>query len=470
MKMWLIALLLVSVTHTHAEYSSLQAILSQKGLQKVTHWLTDWVQDNLSNITPPDIKGKAFLFGYTLHSMSIQRCDLPEPIISFLEGTGVSLQVTGLSAVITGKWNSRFGFTTDSGEFELVMFNVGFKSLLKLGSDRERLSISTVICSSDVESVQMNFSGGKSFLYKLFVKLFNRGVKQMVQGQICTDIKAGVNGLESHLAAMPVAMMVDPNVYMNISLTDSPLVKNSGLGLNVKGEFYSFKCPTEPPFHPSHFEMPWQKDYMVSVGASEFCVNSAAFAYHHAGVLNIHITDDMIPKACPIHLNTSQFKNLIPELPKKYPDMLMELQLYTTDTPLFSVKKSVILANVSTSVKAFAIKTNYVAIPLFRLDMETSFIFKVYIDKQLVKGMLVMKNLTVTLGASEIGKFQTEPIQHALKSVMTSFVLPKVNAQLKDGIQLPFVKYFSLKNSVLTIEDGFLALATDINGPDSGNL
>lgn len=31
-----------------------------------------------------------------------------------------------------------------------------------------------------------------------------------------------------------VAMELDPYVYMNISLTDSPVTKDSGLGINVK--------------------------------------------------------------------------------------------------------------------------------------------------------------------------------------------------------------------------------------------
>ncbi|GAA6108301.1 bactericidal permeability-increasing protein isoform X3 [Tachysurus ichikawai] len=43
-------------------------------------------------------------------SMTIVRCDLPEPSVSFSEGTGMSLKMQGLSLAITGRWNTNFGF------------------------------------------------------------------------------------------------------------------------------------------------------------------------------------------------------------------------------------------------------------------------------------------------------------------------------------------------------------------------
>ncbi|XP_017562964.1 bactericidal permeability-increasing protein-like [Pygocentrus nattereri] len=469
MKMLLVALLLISTTQTHAEDSALQAVLSQKGLQTVTHWLTDWLQNELGNITLPAVKGSVFIiFGsveYVLYNMSIQRCDLPEPSVAFSEGTGMSLQVSGLSIAITGLWNTRYGIIKDGGWFELVMFTVSLNTVLQLGREDGRLSISTPVCSADVESVQMNFHGGGSPIFQPFVKFFHKHITSEIRAKICQTFVKEIEALESHLAAMSVALKVDSYVYMNISLTDSPLVKDSGLGLNVKGEFYSNNFPSEPPFPSNHFELSWREDYMVSLGASEFFVNSAAYAYQRAGALKIRITDDMIPKASPFHLNTSQFGQLIPQLPKKYPDLPMQILLYASDAPLFSFNKTVINVNVSASAKAYAMKANSVAIPLFRLDVESSFSGKAYIDKYLLKGVLQMKNLTVTLGATEIGCFPVGPIEQALKLIMSSFVLPKLNAQLKDGLPLPRVKGFGLRNSVMTIENGFLALATDLSAP-----
>ncbi|MCJ8735142.1 hypothetical protein PDJAM_G00243580 [Pangasius djambal] len=467
--MWLVTtFLLMAVTQTHADYPSLQAVLSQKGLQKVSHWVTDWFQNELGKITLPEVRGSVDIFVgsvyYVLHDMHVVRCDLPEPSVAFSEGTGVSLQVNGLSLAISGRWNTEFGIIHDGGSFDLAIYTINFNTLLGFQSTEEHLSISTLMCTADVEGIQVNFHGGGSFIFQPFVEKFSGRIKNMIQERICPGFQEGIENIDKDLAASDYIKM-DPYVYLNVSLTDSPVVFNNGFELYIKGEFYSLSFPSEPPFAPNHFELPWKADYMLSVGMSEFCVNSAAFAYLNSGVLNITITNDMIPKASPIHLNTSQFGSLIPQLPKMYPDMEMEVVLYASDTPLISFNQTVINVNLPASAKFYAVKTHTDLIPLFRLDMQCSFNAKVHIDNQLLKGVLEMKNLTIVLGSTEIGKFDIAPFQSIVKLALNSFILPKMNAQLKEGLPLPLMKGFTLNNSVMTIENGFLVVATDINSP-----
>ncbi|KAG7332265.1 hypothetical protein KOW79_004099 [Hemibagrus wyckioides] len=439
-----------------------------KGLQKVSHWVTDWLQGDLSTITLPEIKGSISIFvgsiHYSLHDMTIVRCDLPEPSVSFSEGTGLSFQLQGLSLAITGQWNTYFGIIHDGGWFDMALFTINLNTLLEFENTEEHLSITTAMCNADVGGVQINFHGGASFLFRSFVKKFSGYIKTMIQQRICPQFQKGIENIDKYLAANDV-IKFDSYVYLNLSLTDSPVVFDNGFELNVKGEFYSIKSPSEPPFSPHNFKLPWEANYMLSVGVSEFCINSAAYAYLKSGVLSINITDGMIPKASPIHLNTSQFGSLVPQLPKKYPDMEMEVVLYATDTPLISFNQTVINVELSAAAKFSAIKSPTHLIPLFTLDMHYSFSAKVYTDGQLLKGVLEMKNLTVQLGSTEIEKFDTAPFENLMKTVMNSFVLPKINAQLKEGLPLPSVKGFSLNKSVMTIENGFLFLAADITSP-----
>ena len=51
----------------------------------------------------------------------------------------------------------------------------------------------------------------------------------------------------------------------------------------------------------------------------------------------------------------------------------MQLLLYANEAPLFSFNKTVINVNVSASAKAYAMKADFVAIPLFRLDVVSAF-------------------------------------------------------------------------------------------------
>lgn len=62
----------------------------------------------------------------------------------------------------------------------------------------------------------------------------------------------------------------------------------------LKGEFYSIKTHTEPPFVAQPFTLPEQPDQMLSVGISEFTLNSASYGYFSAGQLQALINDSMV--------------------------------------------------------------------------------------------------------------------------------------------------------------------------------
>lgn len=64
--------------------------------------------------------------------------------------------------------------------------------------------------------------------------------------------------------------------------------------LCLKGEFYSTKMHTEPPFEPQPFMVPEPTGYMLSLGFSEFTLNSASFGYYSAGLLQLIVNDSMV--------------------------------------------------------------------------------------------------------------------------------------------------------------------------------
>lgn len=107
----------------------------------------------------------------------------------------------------------------------------------------------------------------------------------------------------------------------------------------LKGVIYSTKTHAEPPFKPQPFTLAEQPDFMLSLGVSEFTLNSASYAYYSAGLLQILINESMvrgvthtmqniwdylrltdamsptqIPSFSPVHLNTSSVGAFIPQV------------------------------------------------------------------------------------------------------------------------------------------------------------
>ena len=64
--------------------------------------------------------------------------------------------------------------------------------------------------------------------------------------------------------------------------------------LYFKGEFYNIRHHTELPFEAQPFTVPRQPGYMLSVGLSEFTLNSASYRLYSAGLLQALINDSMV--------------------------------------------------------------------------------------------------------------------------------------------------------------------------------
>lgn len=57
---------------------------------------------------------------------------------------------------------------------------------------------------------------------------------------------------------------------------------------------YSTKTHKGPPFVAQPFTLPQQPNYMLSVGLSEFTLNSASYGYFSDGLLQVLINDSMV--------------------------------------------------------------------------------------------------------------------------------------------------------------------------------
>lgn len=68
----------------------------------------------------------------------------------------------------------------------------------------------------------------------------------------------------------------------------------------LKGVIYSIKTHAEPPFAPQPFSLAEQPDSMLTLGVSEFTLNSASYAYYSAGLLQILLNDSMVRRGCPM--------------------------------------------------------------------------------------------------------------------------------------------------------------------------
>ncbi|XP_034552733.1 lipopolysaccharide-binding protein [Notolabrus celidotus] len=462
-----VTVVLMLISSACGENPGLQLVLNNKGLQYGKHVGAGWIQDKLELITLPDINGEVDLrtlgtVYYTLSGINIVQCDFPEPSVEFYkDATGFKSSILGLSVAIEGEWRTHYGIIKDHGSFNMALLSVDVTSIVNLGKDPEgRLSVTSASCDAQVGDVNIHFHGGASWIIQRFVNYFKGHIKGEIEGKICPDVEQSIVMLEDSLQAMNVSFDVNQDLNIDLPLSGLPIIDASSLNLGLKGEFLSIKTPKVPPFDAQPFTIPEQPSYMLSMGLSEYTLNSASYGYYSAGLLKALINDSMIPPRSPVHLNTSSMGPFIPQLPKLFPDLLMNLQVSATDFPLFSFLPGVVDLGIQGGVMAFAIQKNGTETALFELKVDTKFSSQVWIAGGKLKGSLKMNNFTLTLASSKVGPFETDKLE-GLGRMAIQLVVTNLNEKLGEGVVLPRMRQAQLVNTVLEVEKGFIAVFSD---------
>ncbi|XP_061527323.1 bactericidal permeability-increasing protein [Phycodurus eques] len=447
---------------------AIRVVVTDKGLQYGRHAVAGWIQDKLELVTLPDMSGEmrvGFLarIGYTLTGITIRKCDFPEPSVEFYPGfSGLKTSVAGLDVALAGGWEAHCGFVHGGGSFDMASFGVGLVSVVKLGRDSGgHLSLTGVNCNAQVDHVDVRFYGDRSWLFRLFEERFKDRIRSQMEATICPAVEELIANLENRLEDMKVSFQVNEDLTLDLPLIGLPEVDASSLHLGLKGEFYSIQSPEEPPFEARPFAVAQQPGYMLSVGLSDFTVNSASFSYFAAGLLQAFINDSMIPPGSPVRLNTTSMAPFIPQLPEMFPDLPMALQIYARDVPVFFFRSGAVTLSSPCAAKAFVIRPDATLAPLFQLHVDSNFSGEVWVADGRLKGSVSMDNFTLSLATTEIGPFKTDALENVTQTLMETSVLPQLNGKLATGFPLPRTVHAQLVNPFVKVEEGFVAFCSD---------
>ncbi|XP_030211378.1 bactericidal permeability-increasing protein [Gadus morhua] len=448
----------------HGTQPAIKVILSEKGLQYVKEMGAEWLLQNLGSASPPDVHGKLSLslgtVYYSIMGMAVTYCEFAEPSVEFYEDvTGFKAVISGLYIQVKGAWSASYGIFEDGGAFELVIRDLEVDLLLGLGMDADgQPSFRCAACGASVGSAGLNLIDA-SWIIEQFID--EELIRSTIEEKICPMITERLDELEYRLAALGATFQVNHLLAVDLPLTSYPVVNSSCLSLSLKGMFHRPDSPVDPPFEPQPFSLDGQPGYMLSLGLSEYTTNSASHAYFVSGSLQLLITDSMIPPSSPLHLNTNSFGPFVPKLPKMFPDMEMQLQVFALEAPEFMFRSGVVRMDVHGAIKAFVVRPDGTFIFLFRLNLESTFSGKFRMANEKLTGAIALENLYLTLDSSEVGEVQTDALKIAIKFGIKLSGLPRLNAKLAKGIDLPTMQHAHLTNLVLEVEEGFISVLSD---------
>ncbi|CAH2292162.1 bactericidal permeability-increasing [Pelobates cultripes] len=411
--------------------------LTQKGLDYARQQGMVVLQLQLAKIHLPDFSGSTHVsplgkVKYSFHSMAIHSFQLPNSQVSLVPKVGLKLSITGGFIQVDGQWKfkTKLHFISGHGSFVLKVQGLSISVGLKLGSDGSgRPTIYPSDCSNHIGDVNVHISGKYKWLADLFHRSIDKALRKAIEKQICPLVSESIlQRLEPILQTLPVTASIDNVAAIDYSLTGPPPVTAECVDVQLKGEFFNHVNRTAPPFSPPALSLPVDHSLMVYFGVSEYLFNTAGYVYQTAGRLVFTVTNNMIPKNFSIHLNTSSFGTLIPQISKMYPNMLMKLYITSTSTPFLTMKPGNVTISPMTDIEAYAILPNRTLAPLFLLNVTTTALAKLGVNASRIVGHLEISRVQMALKHSDVGPFSVSLLNAAVNFYIAHIILPQVNA------------------------------------------
>uniref|UniRef100_A0A667WTN6 Bactericidal permeability-increasing protein n=1 Tax=Myripristis murdjan TaxID=586833 RepID=A0A667WTN6_9TELE len=346
-----------------------QVKLTQKGLDYARQVGMEKLKQKLQTIQIPNFSGKRRV-KYSLTNVRIVAMGIPNSALTLAPGTGVRMSIRDAFINVRGNWRVRYKFIRTSGSFDLNVSGLTIGTTISVTSGAGgRPVVSSVNCRASIGRTRIKFHGRASWLYNIFRKLIERPMRKKMEEQVReNNVSLMLEYMLINFHCAAVLARVDKHAEIEYSMVSSPVVTQSSIALNLKGQFYNIGRHQEPPFSPQPFSMPTQQ-HMVYMGMSAFTANSAGFVYNRAGILSVSITDDMIPSVSPIRLSTSSFGVIIPEISRRFPGLKMILTLSAARDPMVIFKRNNMTIVAVATVTAFAIQPNSTLSPLFVLKL-----------------------------------------------------------------------------------------------------
>ncbi|CAI8045639.1 Lipopolysaccharide-binding protein [Geodia barretti] len=296
--------------------------VTARGLNYVCQVLTPILKEKLSSLTIPDIEGNAETpigsVRYELKNIQLSNLALPTSSLTSTS-QGLVIQASDISFYIHGDWQYRgndWPHIEDHGTCEIKIYEVFLEVHIGVATDSSgHAVVSTNYCDLHIGKLDIQFDGGASWLYNLFSSDISDELKGSIEEQICktASLEIDTEGNKA-LASMPVNITISSVAEVDFAMIQDPIITTGHIETNHKGEFFRTDHPVEAPFTPPSLPAVTENTSMLYMWLTDYMANTAGFVYLAAGKLSYVVTPNMVPPSLPIQLNTSYFKDIIPQV------------------------------------------------------------------------------------------------------------------------------------------------------------
>lgn len=423
-----------------------------------------FVEEELANITMPEMRGDEGRFQYTITDVKITELNLTHANLQFIPDVGLLFDVQDSSITLSFHREILYWFFYDRGYINASAEGVNINTALNLIRDDEgRLKINNITCDAKISKMRAKFSGTLKRVYDALATFLTSGMRFLLNQKICPALDhAALVHVNSMLETIPVKTEVDHYIGIDYSLIDDPVVTSRSLDMHFKGRFFGLSNPNDTLVNYAIDPVIREYDRMVYLALSEFFFDSGMFSYYKAEIFQMHIVNEKMPKDLEMLLRTTYF-GAIMMLNPALVDAPISLQLAVNSPPKTTIKTSGATVFMTAIVKVIVLPPGLPPVQLSSMTMEMKFNAKVSVKGKRLSVNADLRRFKIFSNQSALESLALIPLQAPLKTMLQMSVVPLINNYTKRGVRIPLADGMDFIEEVVEYHNGFIVIGANLH-------
>uniref|UniRef100_A0A8C2WLI9 Phospholipid transfer protein n=1 Tax=Cyclopterus lumpus TaxID=8103 RepID=A0A8C2WLI9_CYCLU len=424
--------------------------ITDKGLEMLKFETQKFVEEEISNISMPEMTGKEGRFQYTINNVKITELNLTHAELQFIPDVGLLFDVQNSSISLSFHRRILYWFFYDTGNINASAEGVNINTALSLIRDDEgRLKINNITCDARIDKMRAKFSGTLGKVYHFLSSFLTTGLRFLLNQRICPALNhAALVHVNSLLETIPVRTEVDQYIGIDYALVDDPVVTSRSLDMHFRGMFFDRADPNNTLVNYAVDPVIREYDRMVYLALSEYFFDSGMYSYYKAGVLQMHIINEKMSKDLEMLLRTTYFGTLVMMNPVLV-DAPLSLEIAVNSPPKTTIKTSGATVVMTATVKVMVLPPGRPPVQLSSMTMtETElspFRFKIFSNQSALESLALI------------------PLQAPLKTMLQMSVVPLINNWTKRGVRIPLADGMDFIEEVVEYHNGFILIGANLH-------
>ncbi|XP_063071476.1 phospholipid transfer protein [Engraulis encrasicolus] len=464
MAAFLVSFLLLLPFTMAGEHPGCKIRFTSRGLEMLKYETQRFVEEELSNITMPDLSGKEGRFQYTINNVKITEMNLTHVDLRFQPDLGLIFEVENSSITLNFQRKILYWFFYDTGYINASAEGVNINTALKLIKDEGgRMKISNITCDAYITKMKAKFSGTLGRVYEFISTFLTTGMRFLLNQRICPSLDhAGLVLINSLLDTIPVRSEVDGYIGIDYSLLNDPVITDSSLDMDFRGMFYELKNENITLPNLAVNPLVKESDKMVYLALSEYFFDSGLDAYHKAEMFKTEISNGRMSKDLEMLLRTTYFATIMMLNPALM-EAPISLELEVTERPKCTIKTTGASVAVNALVNVLVLPPGKPPVQLSSMTMETKFNAKVVMKGKRLTVLMDLRRFKIFSNKSALESLALIPLQGPLKTMLQISVVPLINNYTKRGVQIPLAEGMDFIEEVTTYHNGYLVVGANLH-------